>query len=664
MVSKKDVHTLLRTFAIRKKSQNLDFPEFVTFAQKYAEQKQSENPSLASLTSDTEIQLVTQIEDLSGDKRCSIIYDQGKIGTIVYPEFFSQLVKKRYQTILEEPDTPFPTPGTLEIEIPSESITEVDVKGEFVNVMEKAKEGDATILKLNFPDGINSFIVSSELLKTQLLKTCVAKTRLYLNTQKNASYMLSKLRSVFPAREQQLREMISKIVTQRGGVLESIAKPTEFTFSFWTNLANAIIKEYREKTTKLEREQGFCQAAYLIGFYNVFNKGKIRKQKDVQAALRILDKKLVQPPYVFTVTDIADFKDNNGILLTKKYTQEQLHEHLDGKTTPKDSDSLPEVLRLKTADRKEYFVAKEVVLPLTAKKVQAASVEYKNQYIEEWMSCIEQLKKVKEMKSDEAFITQLESRVKKSDPLLSALLSYELLYLLLQDTKASYEVSQRINRFLDTSHSRLIPLDEILRLNRRDLVAQAKSNLPFWKSMPFFNRLFTFLGSLATGSKKSKKKRKGRGGDEVPEGVSGAKLLGAHTVVSETPEGGSKSSGRGGKDGGRVAQTQALQNAMAKLKIEFVGSASLQESINGLTERWNPLFDPQAKANLVEDVNSLVRDFLRKLKKGFLVKPPDAPRIQNMATSLAENHAFDQIKHRDALQRYIELYMIKILGGK
>ena len=83
-----------------------------------------------------------------------------------------------------------------------------------------------------------------------------------------------------------------------------------------------------------------------------------------------------------------------------------------------------------------------------------------------------------------------------------------------------------------------------------------------------------------------------------------------------------------------------------------------------LVERWNPLFDPQAKSNLVEDVNSLVRDFLRKLKRGFLVKPPNAARITNMAESLAANHAFDQIKKRDALQRYIELYMISVLGGK
>lgn len=345
MVSKQDVHSLLKIFAIRKKSQNLSFPEFVTFAQKYAEKKSAENPSFASLTSDTEIQLITHLEDLSGDNRCSIVYEQGKISTVVYPEFYSQLVKRQYRVISNEPDTPFPTVGSMELTVPADIITDADVKGEFISIIDKSRDGESKLLRLNFPEGINSIIVPSDLVKNQLLRTCIAKTRLYLNTQKNAFYMVSKLRSVFPTREQQVRDMISSIVTQRGQVLESIAKPTEFTFSFWTNLANAIIKEYREKATKLEREHSFCQAAYLLGYYNVYNKGLIRKQKDVRAAFKTLDRKLKQAPYVFTVTDISAFKDKNGLPLTKKYSPEQMHEYLEKKTAPTDEESLPDVLR-------------------------------------------------------------------------------------------------------------------------------------------------------------------------------------------------------------------------------------------------------------------------------------------------------------------------------
>ncbi|MAG14017.1 MAG: hypothetical protein CMN78_05420 [Spirochaetales bacterium] len=659
MIAKRDVLTLLRLFAIRKKSQTLSFPEFVTFSQKYAEKKGPENPSLASLASDTEIQLITQLEDLSGDNRCTINYEQGKIGTVVYPEFFPQLVKKKYKALNDDPEIPFPTVGGMELTLPSGVITDVNVRGEFVSIIEKSKEGESKLLRLIFPEGINSFLVPSDLVKSQLLRMCIAKLRLYLNTQKNASYMASKLKSVFPAREQQVSDMISRIITQSGQIIESITKPTDFTFSFWTNLANSIIREYREKVTKLEKEHSFCQAAYLLGYFNVYNKSLVRKQKDVKAAFGVLDRKLRQAPFVFTVSDISNFKDKNGLPLTKKYSSTQMHEFLEKKTTPGDDKSLPDILRIKTADTKEYFITKDVVIPLTAKKIQDASAEYRKQYIEEWMSYIEQVKKVKEMKSDEAFISQLDSRVRKAEPLLGALLSYELLYLLLQETKSGTEVSNRVSRILDTPHSRLIPMDEILRLNRRELFTQAKVNLPFWKSMPFLNRMLSFMGTMFTGSKKTKRK-KGRAAASVD--TSGAKLLGAHTVVGDSSEDIPSPKPADGRS--RSSQTQALKNAMARLKIEFVGSSSLDESMGGLIDRWNMMFDPQAKANLVEDVNSLVRDFLRKLRRGFLVKPPDSRRIRTMAASLADNHAFDQIKRRDAFQRYIELYMIKTLSGK
>ena len=87
-------------------------------------------------------------------------------------------------------------------------------------------------------------------------------------------------------------------------------------------------------------------------------------------------------------------------------------------------------------------------------------------------------------------------------------------------------------------------------------------------------------------------------------------------------------------------------------------------SPRAISKHFESLFDPGAKADLIEDVNSLVRDFLRKLKKSFLVRPPDAPRIRNMAETLAANKAFEKIKRKDELTRYIELYMIKALGGK
>ncbi|MBN1686943.1 MAG: hypothetical protein JW852_09830, partial [Spirochaetales bacterium] len=614
MADKKDVLALLRAFALRRKNQVIGFADFVTFSQKYSEQKKADIPSLATLTSDTEIQLSTHLEDLAEAKKCTLIYDQGRIGSVVYPEFFSELVKVKYKEIADDPEIPFPNQNTIDLKIPADNVQSVDIKSDFVRLLGAGGEEESNLLQFMFPEGINPIIVPSDLIENTLLALCVEKIRLYLNTQRNAFYMLSKLRGVFRAKEQGLKDMINSVVSGRSQALETIHNPTEFSFMFWTHLANAIIREYREKTNKLEREHTYCQAAYMLGFYNVYFKGRVQKKKDSEAALKMLDRRMRQAPYYFTVSDIGNFRDNQGLPLTRNYSSEQMHLYLETKTKPADSASLPEIFRLKASDRKEYYVAKEVLLPLTVKKIHDASNEYRKVYTNEWAKQLEAIKKTQEMKSDEDFVRGLDARVKSEDPLLSALLSYEMLFLTLQDSKPHYDVHQEISRILNTNANKLIPMDDILRLNRREIFAQAKMSLPLWKTMPVINRLFGFLKKFLSGAqlrqgKKTKKKKP----TTEKTASAGTKLLGAEGEPPRSRPAQVEAISSGEQPATAHARALALKKAMASLKIQFVGNASLEDTMEELIEKWNPLFDPQAKANLVEDVNALVRDFLRKL---------------------------------------------------
>jgi hypothetical protein len=111
------------------------------------------------------------------------------------------------------------------------------------------------------------------------------------------------------------------------------------------------------------------------------------------------------------------------------------------------------------------------------------------------------------------------------------------------------------------------------------------------------------------------------------------------------------------------ARTQEFRRAVRELQRQYVGAkGDVDKQLAELIEEWNPLLDEQAKKNLVEDVNSLVRDFLRRMKIGFRLVPPDRSRIQNLADQLSRNSAFDQIRRKEALKRYLELYMLKVLG--
>ena len=104
---------------------------------------------------------------------------------------------------------------------------------------------------------------------------------------------------------------------------------------------------------------------------------------------------------------------------------------------------------------------------------------------------------------------------------------------------------------------------------------------------------------------------------------------------------------------------------MHRLKLELVGSDnSIPESLQELVERWNPLYDAHARTELVLDVNAMIRDYFRTLKRTFGVGAPSAARIRGLAAKLAENKSFERITRKDLFTRYIEIYMLKLLGDR
>ena len=91
---------------------------------------------------------------------------------------------------------------------------------------------------------------------------------------------------------------------------------------------------------------------------------------------------------------------------------------------------------------------------------------------------------------------------------------------------------------------------------------------------------------------------------------------------------------------------------------------TIDATLEELAEKWNPLYASAQQHDLVEDVNALTRDFLRPIRRSFLVRPPDLKRIHSLAEQLSGSKSLAQIKKRDALMRYIELYMIRCLQVK
>ena len=90
-------------------------------------------------------------------------------------------------------------------------------------------------------------------------------------------------------------------------------------------------------------------------------------------------------------------------------------------------------------------------------------------------------------------------------------------------------------------------------------------------------------------------------------------------------------------------------------------SSTIDRELESYIHEWNQLIDKTAHANLVEDVNSLIRDYMRKVLRTLKSDGFTLERIQNLADTLVKSHGMQKIHNHDALFMYIQLYMIKLV---
>jgi hypothetical protein len=89
---------------------------------------------------------------------------------------------------------------------------------------------------------------------------------------------------------------------------------------------------------------------------------------------------------------------------------------------------------------------------------------------------------------------------------------------------------------------------------------------------------------------------------------------------------------------------------------------TIDGALEGVADKWNPLFDSVNRRNLLEDVNALARDFLRPVRASLLVKPLNFERIQDLAEQLSTSKALAKISKRELLRRYLVLYILRCLS--
>jgi len=676
MSERKDLLYILKTYTKKRKVPSISITDLQSLAEKWSEDIRKKRSGFTDFTGFSEEALERIIDKLVIEGVCSVSGSPGHVESVTLLDFYQDSVKKAYDEIELQPDISFPDEDSFGGAFPMEIITIVDVKAGFLDLLKSDNKENVRLLRINFPEGIQSMVVLSTLIDPVLLQICVSKSRIYLSTKRNYDYIFHRMQGIFQHKDQVIKDMFTKIIGQRNLAIATIMNPDDFTFQFWSHFSSLIIKEFREKKDKLAREHGFSQAAYLIGFYNLYYKGAKQEKRDKELSFKQVEIGLRKAPYIFSFTDIMGFKDKSGFPLSRKVDRSELAEYLEKRTNPGGEQIIADILKFNTSSDKYMFMNKEKYLTLTLRKIQEDSRELQSQYVDEWKDVLGDFKRLKMMNDRNLFIEDIALRVRNMDPVLMMLMKFDYLVLCLEETKPPREVYMETERLFNRGRDNFRSLDEIFRLDRKDLYNDAKSKLPIWKTLPIIGPLAHIFKRLFSGVKK------GAAGIKDPSDLMSGfnKPLPAQPVARkkpgktgeinavetfsnvQSPSGGSSPSDRHKTSKEQLAR---YRKAVAKLKEHYVGEkGNLNEAISSSINVWNPLMDGKARKDLIEDVNSMIRDYIRGMKKGFSVKPPDVSRIRHFAEHLSENDAFDQIKKKDEFMRYMELYIVNILSKK
>jgi hypothetical protein len=638
-----DVYQLLRSFAERNKLSEVDYKTFSQALQRQARLSDQTEPVYRDLTLNPDTVLVPRLFLLSKEKKLVLQTVGNEIHSIVLPERYEEAFLQEYRRMDENPDLPFPDEDSLKLSVPGEWIQTVSVETDLGALSDADEKSSVPLFRISFPEGARSLVVPSEFVPDKLLEYSVLKLRQYLRKGANKEYVFNKLVNAFPGKENQLKDAMSLVLTRPTDAVKGIlSSDSDFTYPFWAYFVSAIKKDLEKKNERTQEDWAYCQSALLCEFYVNHYKAKAQRIQDLEAAMKSMDAGLRKPPYNFSMDEILAFKDSKGASIVGKFSQEEIEARIRDKCMKAEEGELPEILVMSTGGTR-IFVAKDKALLLTVRQIAEARPALRSRILDQWKRLLEDFQNCPAMTSDGAFLAELSAQVESRFPILDTLIRDRLLPLVRDESQARGDLPPDVARLFYKDN--LIPLDELFDLSRKSLLVDARMLMPFWYSVPILSSIARLIHRLTAGRAKR----------------AAAREKAVKLVLEERTEKEQKGN-RALTSKERRAEFEAAANRIAKEVLPQ--GRGLDDYLVELEGRWNSLLNPEAKRNLTYDVESLARDYLRGVLRTMGTGTFTTERLKNLGSSLADSPTLLKIKNHKALELYIQLYMIKILGAR
>lgn len=647
MATTSNIYTLLKFYASRQKSPMIDFGEFAEYLKRYAQHHVEENQDLVVYVGNPTDPLQQELAKLVESHQIAIVAPSQNKQFIFVASFFIEKYAAIYREIETNSSIPFPNINDLPKNTPSDLVNKQQAVDVIYHLLDTKEINDNTLYGISFVKDIPAVLFPSSIPITQLINTALEKIREMLRKDEFHDYFQKKLSISNPGKEMTAKNFFNSFVQKPDSALETL-KSTGDTFYYWSQLCYFIKQDYDKLKDFTIEDINILQSVCITEVATSYFKSKVSEKNQKESAFKVLDSYLEHPPYFFTFTDITKMKDPHGIPLLGQYNDADLKQHMQALTSQTNGTDLPKLLVFRVDENEGYFIMKDKVMPLVVRLCSDARITIRDYLTKEWSKVIQDFDTVPEMKEQRAFELCLKRETEAAQPILYALLNTNFLPLISYESHEDEESEPdgKLTLFRDGN---LIPYSEILMMSRQEILTDVKIKLPFWYTMP----VISWIASLLLHKPKTRKKDRKNTKTAVEKALDEQK-------VEEAEKERKKRMDEVGDP--QQSRKQELRQAAATVESQIVpANSTLDRELTSYCHEWNNLIGKQTHDNLTEDVNSLIRDYMRKVLRTLKSSGFTADRIKSLAESLVASPGMQKIKNHDALEMYTQLYMVKLV---
>jgi hypothetical protein len=632
MAQRTDLYSILVSYAEKRHSPYIDIEPFMLFLEKYVNRFVDETPEWKNWIGNIAVKAWAELNTLIEAGKCRLADENEGKSRLFLTEFFVDQINHAYQAIDKNADIPFPDEKTLGIAIPPEQFRVIALEYDLAPYLEDPEaspDGPPPLIKILFPEGLSSAITLPAFIPRRVLEAAMLKVRYFLRQQNNKDFLLRLLLPQLPGKETTVKEMIRQIDLRPLDCVQNIENTREWAL-FWPHFCGALKTELKKKVDFIAMEIGALQSAYLIDIFNSFYQTKANRKKEAEQALKALELRLDQAPYLFTMDAILQFTDSKGRSLLGQYSQNDLTAYLNAKATEAAEQKLPELLIFLDKQNRQFFIRKNRLFLYCAQMMGSARTLVRKAIAKRWHKLLGEFRKEPAMNQAPDFERLVTHYANQLVPDLMCLLEDKKIFLVQKELEAGQAVIP--NFPVIYSREGMLPLDVLLMLKRKEILTDVRILLPFWCTVPIISSLIFFFKSLGKAPRD-------------PETL-------------QNPEEGKEAPARSAPTQQRSGQTSTAQ-LEAKLVPE---GSTLDDSLTAMEGHWHRIMDQKTRAQLVRDIHALIRDKLRRLLQLEGKRKLTENSLRALAEAIIqESPSLLQLDTQESIRLYIQLSTIKVL---